>query len=407
MNRKYITRLGVTAMTATMLLGQVVYADFDVNTADSRAKEGAVKVYAASRSDADFSGNNSINVLAAVDIDGISGLKAAAADDIEIELSDDAVAGMAITLTDYYDAVYSGSVSESIVEMLDSYTSEEKANKLAAIETYNNLGVTIADTYLNVREEPGKSGKIIGKMVKNSACEILDQADGWYHIQSGPVDGYVSAEYIVTGDEARKIAVDEAVLRAVVNTNTLNVRQEPNTSSKILEKVGNDERYSVLEVLEGWVKISVDGTEGYVSDEYVDVRYALAEAVEFTPADAQSSLRTSIVEYALQFLGNPYVWGGSSLTRGTDCSGFTMSIYRNFGISLTHSSRAQANQGTAIAASQLRPGDLIFYGGATINHVALYIGNGQIIHASDERTGIIISRYNNRTPVKCVNVLGD
>lgn len=409
MNRKYVTRLGVTVMTATMLVGQVVYASGDLSADNIQSKSVDYKAYSSAEAIGTL-GFNGLDIdTAQKNAEKVVYLKTSADADSQtvLEINDNAVAGMALTVNDYYDAVYSGDVSDSLVLELDAYTSEETAKKLEAFESYNNLGIANVDTYLNVRDKAGKSGKIIGKMVGNSACEILDYADGWYHIQSGPVDGYVSAEYIVTGDEAKRIAVEQATLRAIVSTSVLNVRKDPNTDCEIVEKVGNDERYSVIEVLDGWVKISIDNEEGYVSDEYVDVRYALLEAVEFSPVDSQSAFRSSIVDFALQFLGNPYVWGGSSLTRGADCSGFTMSVFRNFGISLSHSSRAQANEGRAISASELRPGDLVFYGGGTINHVALYIGNGKIIHASDETTGIIISRYNNRTPVKCVNVIGD
>lgn len=395
MNRQYIIRVGAAVMTATMLISQLFYTSSDVRSDAVLTKEVN---YKANVSVEDV--NVLSDIAAEVSAENI-GRDASAAEMTQ------AAAGMALAVTDYYDAVYDGDVPDSVTSELDAYTSEETAKKLEAFEAYNNLGITIVDTYLNVRDEAGTSGDIIGKMVGNSACEILGESDGWYHIKSGPVEGYVSAEYIVTGDEAKRIAIKEATLRAVVNTSVLNVRKEPSTDSKVVEKVGNEERYSVLEELDGWIKISIDGEEGYVSDEFVEVRYALLEAIEFSPADSQSAFRSSVVDYALQFLGNPYVWGGTSLTRGADCSGFTLSVFRHFGISLSHSSRAQANEGRAISGSELRPGDLVFYGGGTINHVAIYIGNGQIVHASNETTGIIISRYNNRTPVKYVNVIGD
>ena len=115
------------------------------------------------------------------------------------------------------------------------------------------------------------------------------------------------------------------------------------------------------------------------------------------------------MEYAKQFLGNPYVWGGTSLTKGADCSGFVLSVFKKYGITLSHSSRAQANEGTKIKISELQPGDLVFYANSsgTINHVALYIGGGQVIHASSPKTGIKISKYNYRTPVKAVSVIDD
>jgi cell wall-associated NlpC family hydrolase len=141
----------------------------------------------------------------------------------------------------------------------------------------------------------------------------------------------------------------------------------------------------------------------------VEVKYALNEAVEFTPV-MTSSLRQSIIEYAQRFIGNPYVWGGTSLTKGADCSGFTMSVFANFGIKLSHSSKAQAGEGKVIDYSQIRPGDLIFYGRSGVSgigHVAIYIGNGKIVHAASERTGITISSAKFKTILKVVNVIGD
>ena len=119
-----------------------------------------------------------------------------------------------------------------------------------------------------------------------------------------------------------------------------------------------------------------------------------------------SAARTAIVAYAKQFLGNPYVYGGSSLTNGTDCSGFTQGVFANFGITTGRSSRDQAANGREIAIEAAQPGDLLFYAsGSYINHVALYIGGGQVIHASNSTTGIIISPYNYRTPCKAVTFL--
>lgn len=122
--------------------------------------------------------------------------------------------------------------------------------------------------------------------------------------------------------------------------------------------------------------------------------------------DENAMQRDEIVDYALQFLGNPYVYGGTSLTNGTDCSGFTMSIYKHFGNSIGRSSRDQVHDGKAVKASELQKGDLVFYAnGGRINHVAMYIGNGKIVHASTPRTGIRIGEMNYRTPYKMVSIL--
>ena len=272
--------------------------------------------------------------------------------------------GIALTLDRYYEAYSNGNVRKSVTNSLTTMTSEDAAKKAAVLEEYENLGVADVRNYLNVRKEPNSKGDIIGKMVKNSGCEILEEANGWYKIKSGSVTGYVSKEFILTGDDAVEVALKEADLRVVVKSDgNLNVRQEPNTSSKVVDKISTDERYDVEEQLTGWIKIYVgtdeDGKDiyGYISSEYAEVRYALLEAVEFTPVTAATKLRTEICNYALQFLGNPYRWGGTSLTRGADCSGFTRAVYAHFGYGLTHSSRAQAGSGRSISSSEMQPGD--------------------------------------------------
>lgn len=145
-------------------------------------------------------------------------------------------------------------------------------------------------------------------------------------------------------------------------------------------------------------------------DRQVRERRYLAPEAQGGPAPGSSAVasaaRTAIVAYAKQFLGNPYVYGGSSLTNGTDCSGFTQGVFANFGITTGRSSRDQAANGREIAIEAAQPGDLLFYAsGSYINHVALYIGGGQVIHASNSTTGIIISPYNYRTPCKAVTFL--
>jgi len=116
-----------------------------------------------------------------------------------------------------------------------------------------------------------------------------------------------------------------------------------------------------------------------------------------------------VLQIAYQYIGVPYVWGGTSLTNGCDCSGFTMGVLGNYGVGLPHYSGSQAQMGVKIDSSQMRPGDLIFYSNkrGTINHVAMYIGNGQIVHAASRRSGIKISQWNYRTPTTIRNVIGD
>lgn len=280
------------------------------------------------------------------------------------------------------------------------------------LNLYDNLGISSVDSYLNIRKEPSEDGEIIGKMTSKSAGEILETSeDGkWYKIQSGPVTGYVSADYILTGQAAKDEALNVAELMAIVSTDRLNAREQPTQDSKIWTQISNNERYPVTEQLDGWVGIELDTSTAYVSTDYVDVRYALPEAVKFSPLDGNQSLRNKMVNYGLQFVGNRYVWGGNDPHTGADCSGFVKYVYSHVaGVSLPRTSREQARQGTAIKSSQMRPGDLIFYTnrGGTVNHVAMYIGNGQIVHAASRRSGIKISTWNYRTPYRIVNMLGD
>ena len=296
-----------------------------------------------------------------------------------------------------------------------------------ALTQYDQLVVSNTGDYLNIRESPKNEGidNICGKFPSHAGAELLettqDENGGtWYKIKSGPVTGYVSADYVVTGQAARDLAVEGAVLTAQINTDSLNVRSEPSTDSTVWTQVVKGQQYHVLDQLDGWVEIELDaGDSGeddksYIStrDNNVKVSYGLPEAIEYYPAveaaNAAAAFRNEIVNYACQFVGNPYVWGGTSLTKGADCSGFTMKVLEHFGISIPRVSRDQAKSGVRVTSDQMKPGDLVFYANksGTVNHVGMYIGNGQVVNAASRRSGIRIYRWNYRTPVAIRNVIG-
>ena len=321
-----------------------------------------------------------------------------------------------IDQTEGWVQIPSGYMSADYVKLEYSLNEARKLDLKAMIfNMYKNIGISNVDNYLNVREEPSESGKVIAKMPSKAAGDILETLEGgWYKIQSGPITGYVKSDYILIGQAAKDEAMNVAELMAIVNTDMLNARTEPSTESKIWTQISNNERYPVLQQIDGWIQIELEeDSSAYVSTDFVDVRYALPLAIKFSPleekANAESSMRTQMVNYALQFLGNPYVWGGTSLTKGADCSGFTLSVYSRFGIGLPHYSGAQAGMGKAIKSADMKPGDLLFYAnsGGTINHVAMYIGNGQVVHAASRRSGIKISTWNYRSPVRIRNIIGD
>lgn len=278
---------------------------------------------------------------------------------------------------------------------------------------YTNLGIAnVENNHLNVREQPDASAVLVGQMPKDSVCEVLETADGWAHIKSGEVEGYVSLEYLLTGPDAVLKASELVRTVVTVGVDNLNIREKASSESRALTQASEGDELEYLENVDDWIKVAIDGREAYVSADYVTVEEKLATAItmmEVKYGVGISDVRADLAEYAQQFLGNPYVWGGVSLTKGADCSGFVLSIYKKYGIELPHYSGYQANCGTQITEEELLPGDLIFYANSsgTINHVGIYIGNDQVIHASSPSSGIKISTYNYRTPVKCVRLLED
>ncbi len=320
-------------------------------------------------------------------------------------------------------------------------------------EDFTNLVIAQVDHYVNVRDLPDEEeGQIVGKLYDNSVGNFIEEVDGWYKIESGNCTGYVKGEYCVTGEDAVEVAKEVGSLIATVDTTTLYVREEPGTESRCLGMVGLEDDLIVTEELDDWVKVDIEEGFGYVSKDYVTLKTefvtaeskeeeearlakekaerdkanqaaarAAAEAAaaqnatataatngtnsgeaQAAPAPAPtasgSGIGSDVANYALQFVGNPYVFGGSSLTNGTDCSGFVMSVYANFGVSLPHSSSGDRNVGYDVGGLENAiPGDIICYSG----HVGIYIGNGQIVHASTSRTGIIVGSATYRTPL-CV-----
>ncbi len=284
-------------------------------------------------------------------------------------------------------------------------------------ESYEDLVISVARDYVKVRNNPDQKGKVIGKFYKDAAGKILSEQDGWYEIESGNVTGFVKADLCVIGEEAIALAEEVGTRMAKVAVDRLLVRSEADSEATVLGMVALDDELMVTEETDDWVKVDIEEGFGWVSREFVTVYTEFIraeskeeeaarlekEAEESRSARTQAALKTistvevtnenemgiTVAEYAVQFIGNPYVWGGTSLTNGVDCSGFTMKIYETYGVTLPHSSSAQRKHGYAVdGLENAQPGDLICYSG----HVAIYIGDGMIVHASNEKDGIKVSK---------------
>jgi len=278
----------------------------------------------------------------------------------------------------------------------------------ASISEYENVVFSVAEDYVNIRDGVGTESTIVGRFYHNSIGEIIGREGDWYQIVSGDVSGFVQGDYVVTGPEAQEVACEARNEYVVVDTEALYLREEPSVNADVLDVAAKGEQYSVLEETQEWVKVAVNGQEGYFYREHVEEESDYREAVSLEE-DAKrlhTQVGEEIAGYALQFVGNPYVWGGTSLTNGADCSGFVQAVFGDYGYGVPRTSREQAAGGTSIGQDEVQPGDMVFYErGGTINHVAIYIGNGQVVHASNERNGIKVSDINYRTVARIVRYL--
>ena len=359
----------------------------------------------------------------------------------ESSTEDDFETSAGFSALDTYDDTEEETESETELESESETESETETETQEDAQDFSGLVIARVTNYVNVRSLPSEEGEIVGKLYDKSVGEFIEEKDGWYKIVSGNCTGYVKGEYCVVGEEAEALAKEVGTTYAIVNTTTLKGRQEASTESSVLGLVPIEEELVVVEELDGWVKIAIEEGDGYVSRDYVNLRTdfvhaesreeeearlakearareearAAAAATEASRAQRQaeaqeqkseanqvtidaarttaassagSEMGKAVINYATQFVGNPYVYGGSSLTNGTDCSGFVMSVYSNFGVSLPHSSSALRSKGYDVGGLEnAQPGDIVCYSG----HVGLYVGNGQIVHASTSRTGIIVS----------------
>ena len=363
--------------------------------------------------------------------------------------------------------IASVSLNDKGVRVLEDSSKESNVEEVTQAKVESDQVVAKVDTFLNVRSDASEDSTVVGRFYNGNVGTLIEQDGDWALVSSGNVYGYVKNDYVLSGVDAEEYIENNCDYVAKVTATALNVRESSSTDGEIVALSAQGDALSVVDVEDDWVKVTMGAdVTGYVSSDYVclDYAYETAKTVEedgraetvvasapqaTEPAgtsteeiiygigdvnntepqdgttagdtntepmitDAPAITETAdpttistrgqeIADFAIQFVGNPYKYGGTSLTDGADCSGFVYAVYAHFGYQLPRSSYDQANAGYQVSVSDLKPGDLIFY--RDFGHVALYVGNGQVVHASTPQTGIKYSAYNYASICRVVRIV--
>ncbi len=363
--------------------------------------------------------------------------------------------------------IASVSLNDKGVRVLEDSSKESNVEEVTQAKVESDQVVAKVDTFLNVRSDASEDSTVVGRFYNGNVGTLIEQDGDWALVSSGNVYGYVKNDYVLSGVDAEEYIENNCDYVAKVTATALNVRESSSTDGEIVALSAQGDALSVVDVEDDWVKVTMGADViGYVSSDYVclDYAYETAKTVEedgqaetvvasapqaTEPAgtsteeiiygigdvnntepqdgttagdtntepmitDAPAITETAdpttistrgqeIADFAIQFVGNPYKYGGTSLTDGADCSGFVYAVYAHFGYQLPRSSYDQANAGYQVSVSDLKPGDLIFY--RDFGHVALYVGNGQVVHASTPQTGIKYSAYNYASICRVVRIV--
>lgn len=244
------------------------------------------------------------------------------------------------------------------------------------------IGVGTVDVdALRLRAEPNTESSILATSTKDETVVVLEAAEteGWYKVDYKSVEGYMSSEYLTVVEQA-DVAIGYGLVQS--SGSTLNVRSGPGTDFERVASLSDRAVVTINGIDNGWYKISYNNITGYVSSDYmVTCKDSAGSRGDGTVVTSSSPLGAQVVEYAKQFLGVPYVWGGNG-PNCFDCSGFTKYVYAHFGYTLNRTASAQLSNGVSVSRSELQPGDLIFFDNGKVStpvsHVGIYVGDGQL-----------------------------
>ncbi|MBO5425970.1 MAG: C40 family peptidase [Lachnospiraceae bacterium] len=370
------------------------------------------------KADSIYSDEN-VSISSAVDRYIASNLAAEATEEVTTEV---ATTEEAVEVAELEQVDFSQALGTSLLSMPAPVVEEAPETVDCQYPEYANKAVITINNYVNIREEGNTNCNVLGSAAPGEIVEVVEKGAEWSLIKVYGIEGYIKNEFLAFGDEAAEFVENDYERIAVINSGSLRLREGESLDSKCLAYLSAGASYVVISEGTEWTKIQVNSNlSGYVKNDYITItngtpnNFAAIIAQEETTTEAPSTSAPTteapatdvpagssgitgctgqdVANFAVQFEGNPYVYGGTSLTNGADCSGFVQSVYANFGIYISRTAGSQSNEGIAVDEANIQPGDLVFYDHNTgsVEHVGIYIGNGQIIHASTSRTGIIIA----------------
>lgn len=356
---------------------------------------------------------------------------------MKVEASDVLISSAVVSTEE--NTIYSNNIISSIsneVQTIENKSKEEIELLNKELENFNleKLAFNKSSKSIYIYEKTDEKSKKVGVLPSSGIGEINDFREfksdidkfiageaEWFEINSGEITGYIKNEDLLIGTSAvEELNNSYNTTIKITSNSNVRVRVEPTIESDIIDSLKPDTivKLNIEEFNEDddWIPVIIEEDNGFIRKDLVTINNTVVYATKYVEPKSQSTKKantnqkvippteetpSAVVEYAKQFLGNPYVWGGTSLTNGCDCSGFVMKVYEAFGISLPHSSKSDRSVGRAVSFNEIQPGDIVCYDG----HVGIYAGNGQIINALNRKSGIVYTNVNYDTVLAVRRVL--